>query len=106
MQRPKYLAENRLCLTEFSLLVFDEAHRVVKDYACASIARYYVQQSSHPVILGMTASPGSEKTRIEEVCNNLYIEQIEYRNEEDADVKPYIKSNLCNLEMVRYSSEV
>jgi ERCC4-related helicase len=84
------LAENRLSLSEFSLLVFDEAHRAVKDYAYTSIARYYVQQSSHPVILAMTASPGSEKTRIEEVCNNLSIEQIEYRNEEDADVKPYI----------------
>ena len=84
------LAENRLSLSEFSLLVFDEAHRAVKDYAYTSIARYYVQQSSHPVILAMTASPGSEKTRIEEVCNNLYIEQIEYRSEEDGDVKPYI----------------
>jgi Fanconi anemia group M protein len=84
------LAENRLSLSEFSLLVFDEAHRAVKDYAYTSIARYYVQQSSYPVILAMTASPGSEKTRMEEVCNNLYIEQIEYRNEEDEDVKPYI----------------
>jgi len=77
-------------LNEFSLLVFDEAHRAVKDYAYTSIARYYVQQSSHPVILAMTASPGSEKSRMEEICKNLYIEQIEYRNEEDGDVKPYI----------------
>jgi len=84
------LAENRLSLCEFSLLVFDEAHRAVKDYAYTSIARYYVQQSSHPVILAMTASPGSEKSRMEEICKNLYIEQIEYRNEEDGDVKPYI----------------
>ena len=84
------LAENRLSLNEFSLLVFDEAHRAVKDYAYTSIARYYVKQSSHPVILAMTASPGSEKRMMEEVCNNLYIEQIEYRNEEDRDVKPYI----------------
>ena len=84
------LAEKRLSLSEFSLLVFDEAHRGVKDYAYTSIARYYIQQSSHPVILAMTASPGSEKTRMEEVCNNLSIEQIEYRNEEDGDVKPYI----------------
>src|SRR3989454_3661246 len=38
----------------------------------------------------MTASPGSEKRRMEEVCNNLYIEQLEYRNEADGDVKPYI----------------
>jgi ERCC4-related helicase len=84
------LAEDRLSLSEFSLLVFDEAHRAVKDYAYTSISKYYVQESSHPVILAMTASPGSEKTRMEEVCNNLYIEQIEYRNEEDGDVKPYI----------------
>ena len=84
------LAENRLSLSEFSLLVFDEAHRGVKDYAYTSIANYYIQQSSHPVILAMTASPGSEKTRMQEVCNNLSIEQIEYRNEEDGDVKPYI----------------
>jgi ERCC4-related helicase len=84
------LAEKRLSLNEFSLLVFDEAHRAVKDYAYTSIARYFLKQSSHPVILAMTASPGSEKTRIEEVCNNLAIEQIEYRNEEDRDVKPYI----------------
>jgi Fanconi anemia group M protein len=83
------LAENRLSLDEFSLLVFDEAHRAVKDYAYTSIARYYIQQSSHPMILAMTASPGSDNRRMEEVCNNLYIEQIEYRSEEDADVKPY-----------------
>jgi ERCC4-related helicase len=84
------LVENRLSLCEFSLLVFDEAHRAVKDYAFTSIARCYVQQSSHPVILAMTASPGSEKSKMEEICNNLYIEHIEYRNEEDGDVKPYI----------------
>src|SRR5215469_13021681 len=84
------IVETRLSLSEFSLLVFDEAHRAVKDYAYTSIARYYIQQSSHPVILAMTASPGSEKSRMEEVCNNLSIEQIEYRNEEDIDVKPYL----------------
>jgi len=84
------IVENRLSLSEFSLLVFDEAHRAVKDYAYTSIARYYIQQSSHPVILAMTASPGSEKSRMEEVCNNLSIEQIEHRNEDDEDVKPYI----------------
>ena len=84
------LVERRLSLDEFSLLVFDEAHRAVKDYAYTLIAKYYVQQSSHPVILAMTASPGSERGKIEEVCNNLSIEKIEYRNEDDSDVKKYI----------------
>jgi Fanconi anemia group M protein len=86
------LIERRLSLDEFSLLVFDEAHRAVKDYAYTLIAKYYVQQSLHPVILAMTASPGSEKGRIEEVCNNLFIEKIEYRNEDDIDVKKYINT--------------
>jgi ERCC4-related helicase len=86
------LVESRLSLDEFSLLVFDEAHRAVKDYAYTLIAKYYVQQSLHPVILAMTASPGSDKGRIEEVCNNLSIEKIEYRNEDDVDVKKYINS--------------
>ena len=84
------LVERRLSLDEFSLLVFDEAHRAVKDYAYTLIAKYYVQQSLHPVILAMTASPGSERGKIEEVCNNLSIEKIEYRNEDDSDVKQYI----------------
>lgn len=84
------LVENRLSLAEFSLLVFDEAHRAVKNYAYTSIARYYLQQSSNPTIFAMTASPGSERGRVKEVCNNLSIEQIEYRNEEDPTVKPYV----------------
>ena len=86
------LVERRLSLDEFGLLVFDEAHRAVKDYAYTLIAKYYVRQSSHPVILAMTASPGSEQGRIEEVCNNLSIEKIEYRNEDDVDVKEYINT--------------
>ncbi len=84
------LAEGRLSLDGFSLLVFDESHRAVKDYAYTLIAKYYIQQSSHHVILAMTASPGSESGRIEEVCNNLSIEKIEYRNEDDVDVKQYV----------------
>ncbi|AFU58890.1 putative ATP-dependent RNA helicase [Candidatus Nitrososphaera gargensis Ga9.2] len=84
------LEEGRLHLKDFILLVFDEAHRAVKDYAYTAIAREYVGQSMHPVILAMTASPGAKKERIQEVCNNLYIEHVEYRSEEDGDVKPYV----------------
>jgi ERCC4-related helicase len=84
------LEEGRLNLKDFILLVFDEAHRAVKDYAYTTIAREYVGQSMHPVILAMTASPGAKRERVQEVCNNLYIEHVEYRSEEDCDVKPYV----------------
>jgi ERCC4-related helicase len=84
------LNEGRLSLKDFALLVFDEAHRAVKDYAYTSIAKEYVKCSSYPLILAMTASPGSEIGRMREICENLFIEYIEYRNEEHIDVKPYV----------------
>jgi Fanconi anemia group M protein len=71
-------------------LVFDEAHKAVKDYSYTLIAKEYINQSPCPMILALTASPGAERSRIQEVCNNLFIENLEYRNEDDPDVKPYV----------------
>jgi ERCC4-related helicase len=84
------LSERRLSLSDFRLVVFDEAHRAVKDYAYTSIATQYTQQSSNPVLLGLTASPGAERKRMQEVCDNLFIEKVEYRTENDPDVKHYV----------------
>jgi len=81
---------HRLSLEKYDLLVFDECHRAVRKYAYTDIAKFYVSQARYPLILGMTASPGSQLTRVQEVCRNLYIERVEYRREEDPDVKPYI----------------
>jgi ERCC4-related helicase len=99
------LQDNRLSLNDFSLLIIDEAHRAVKDYAYTAIASQYVSQSEHPVILAMTASPGSDTKRIHDVCKNLFIEHIEYRTEEDIDVKPYVNSINVNWQWVSLSSE-
>jgi len=84
------LLERRLSLGNYGLLVFDECHRAVKEYAYTDIAVFYVSQAAYPLILGMTASPGSDLNRILEVCRNLYIERVEFRSEQDPDVKPYI----------------
>src|ERR671922_1671181 len=84
------LNEGRLQLRDFSLLVFDEAHKAVKDYSYTLIAKEYINQSPCPMILALTASPGAERSRIQEVCNNLFIENLEYCNEDDPDVKPYV----------------
>jgi len=86
------LRSRRLSLGDFGLVVFDECHRAVKRYAYTDIARVYNSQAIYPLILGMTASPGSELSRVMEVCENLSIEHVEHRNEEDPDVKPYIQS--------------
>ena len=99
------LQDNRLSLNDFSLLIIDEAHRAVKDYAYTTIAKQYISQSEQPLILAMTASPGSDTKRIHDVCNNLFIEHIEYRTEEDVDVKPYVNPINVNWQWVSLSSE-
>lgn len=81
---------NILTLNDFSLLVVDETHRSVKKYSYTFVADVYFKQSSFPLILGLTASPGGIKDRIEEVKKNLHIEAVEIRTEKDEDVTPYI----------------
>ncbi|MEM1767494.1 MAG: DEAD/DEAH box helicase family protein, partial [Candidatus Bathyarchaeia archaeon] len=79
-----------LNLENFSLIIFDEAHRARGNYAYVKIADYYIKQAKQPLILGLTASPGGRREKIEEICRNLHIEAIECRTDEDEDVKPYV----------------
>jgi Fanconi anemia group M protein len=83
------LITGKVKLAEVSLIVFDEAHRAVGDYAYVFIAGQYVRESSG-LILGLTASPGSTKEAIEEVCRNLGIQHVEVRSITSPDVKPYV----------------
>lgn len=82
---------NRIDLSEVSLIGFDEAHKAVGNYAYVWIAKQYDKLSRYPRIVGMTASPGSDLEKIQEVCTSLHIEAIEVRTEQDPDVMPYIQ---------------
>jgi Fanconi anemia group M protein len=85
------LISGRICFEDVSLLVFDECHRAVKDYSYTWLAQHYMKHAKFPRILGLTASPGSEADKINEICANLSIEAIEIRTENDPDVRPYIQ---------------
>lgn len=78
----------RFSLQDVSLVVFDEAHRAVGDYAYVDVAGAY-KEVPERLVLGMTASPGSSAEKILEVCSNLAITAVEIRTEYDADVVPY-----------------
>jgi ERCC4-related helicase len=84
------LVAGRYTLADVSLLVFDEAHRAVGEYAYVFIANQYLRQSQSPLILALTASPGSELEKIREIVTNLGIENIELRTRESPDVLPYL----------------
>jgi Fanconi anemia group M protein len=85
------VANGKLSLEEFSFVTFDEAHRSVKDYAYNYVAKKYKEQAAHPLILGLTASPGGTYEKIDEIRKNLFIEAVEVRTEIDKDVESYVK---------------
>ncbi len=82
---------DRINLEEVCLLGVDEAHRAVGDYSYVFVAKQFMKLSRYPRIIALTASPGSDMEKIQEVCRNLFIEDIEVRTDEDPDVKPYIQ---------------
>ncbi|HLP79911.1 MAG TPA: DEAD/DEAH box helicase [Acidobacteriota bacterium] len=82
---------SRIKLSDISLLVFDEAHRATGDYSYVWVAEQYMKQAKNPLILALTASPGSDLESITEICQNLSISQIEYREMTSPDVEPYIQ---------------
>jgi Fanconi anemia group M protein len=79
-----------LDMKDFSLCIFDEAHRCVGNYAYTFIAKKYNYEAEHPLILALTASPGGHKYKIDAVKKSLFIKFVEIRTRDDVDVKPYI----------------
>ncbi len=84
------IVRGRYDLTQVSLIIFDEAHKTKGRYSYNFISKEYIETCNDPLILGLTASPGKDYERIQEICDNLQIENIVYRSYEDEDVKNYI----------------
>ncbi|MBN2252182.1 MAG: DEAD/DEAH box helicase [Kosmotogaceae bacterium] len=80
-----------LDMSDFSFVIFDEAHRAVKNYPYTTIAKKYMLQAQNPLILALTASPGGSREKITEITENLFIQAFDVRSEFDDDVKPYMK---------------
>ncbi|MFX1498420.1 MAG: DEAD/DEAH box helicase [Promethearchaeota archaeon] len=84
------IISNLYTIKDVSLIIFDECHRAIGDYAYCFIAQKYMELAKNTQILGLTASPGSTEGKINEIKNNLFINHIEIRTDADYDVKPYI----------------
>jgi len=72
---------------QFALVIFDEVHRTVGDYAYSGIAQRFEDSSAR--ILGMTATLPSEKEKATEILTRLKIASVAERTEDSLDVKPY-----------------
>ena len=85
------LENKRYTLNGFGLVIFDEMHRAVERYAYVTIAKHCRCR-----ILGLTASPGSQKKKITKILENLKITHIESRIRDDFDVKDHVKEILID----------
>ena len=88
------IVSERYFLKDVCLMIFDEAHHASGEYPYTYLADIYTEQNPDGIILGLTASPGAQKEKIAELCDNLHIESdnIHIRVRKDRDVKNYIKS--------------
>lgn len=73
-----------------SLLVIDEAHRAVGEYAYAKVTKLIRRFSKSFRVLALTATPGSKVETVQEVIDNLGISHCEIRTEESIDIRQYV----------------
>lgn len=72
----------------FTLSIFDEAHRAIGNYAYTMVAE---RMKDNALIVGLTASPGGNRERIDRILSNLFIKNVQIRVKDDTDVSPYVK---------------
>ncbi len=74
---------------DFSICIFDEAHRAIGNYAYTFLAQKCAEEKT--TVLGLTASPGGTKERINKIVKALGTKNIEIRTEKDSDVSSHVK---------------
>lgn len=91
--------EQGTCPVELiTCVVVDEAHKATGNYAYAAIAKRFQEKKIRYRMLALSATPGSDKSKIQEVLDNLGIAKVEFRAEEDATVRQYM--HVRNVELV------
>jgi len=83
------LERNIVSSDQFNLVIFDEAHRTVGDYAYSQIVDSI--QGNNIRILGMTATLPSEKEKATEIITKLRIQNLLQRSDDSPDVQPYVQ---------------
>lgn len=88
------------------LLVFDEAHRAVGEYAYAKVIKFIRRFSKSIRVLALTATPGSKIETVQEVIDNMGISHIEIRTEESMDIRQYVHRRDVETEVLDASDEI
>ncbi|KAL2114428.1 hypothetical protein VUR80DRAFT_7116 [Thermomyces stellatus] len=88
------------------LLVVDEAHRAVGEYAYAKVIKFIRRFSKSIRVLALTATPGSKVETVQEVIDNMGISHVEIRTEESMDIRQYVQNREVETEILDPSDEI
>jgi ERCC4-related helicase len=100
------LISGRYGFEDVSVIVFDECHRGVGSYSYVYLASKYMKEAKNPLVLGLTASPGWDEKKIQDICENLFIKEVVIKNEEDSDVEPYFNPVEVKWVKIELNSEL
>lgn len=98
------LKSGNFSLEAFGAVIFDECHRAVGKYAYTYLANECTVRDI--LIVGLTASPGSKKERINALVNALGIRHIEARVSSDGDVAKYVMQKHLHIVYVDLSGRI
>ncbi len=76
-------------LSEVTILVVDEAHHATGNHAAAEVGDLYRMAATEPLVLGATASPGSTKEQVQQVCTRLGLKRIHHKDADHPELSPY-----------------
>jgi len=91
-----------LSLSNYCLLVIDEAHHASGKHAMGEVADQYLEHAISGLLLGATASPGSTEKSIINLTNRLDSKNIFSMQRSNPLIKPYaieLESNVINLDL-------
>lgn len=99
------LVNGRVSLENVVSFVFDECHHATGDHSYPYLAEKYNQQNPDGHILGLSASPGDDEESIKNICENLFLDNIEMRSRDSDDVQEYVYKTEMREEWLELSEE-
>ena len=98
-----------MSLTNYCLLVIDEAHHASGKHAMAQVADMYLEQANSGLLLGATASPGSTDKAIIDLTKRLDAHRIFSMQRKNSLIKPYtteLESKIILLDLPKKIEEL
>ena len=87
-------------------LVLDEAHKAMGNYAYVQVVQELSKHGAVFRVLALSATPGNDLKAVQQVVSNLQISKIEFRDEESADIIPYVHNRSVDQVVVPLGPEI